>query len=261
MKEDILEFVARYFRPGALDISRAWRRISTGRRSIWPSVYAAAFALAAIVAGVFIFTHGKTEWTDIPSAATSQTVVLPDGSRCVIAPGAALSFHKKHFAHNDRDVHMKGKVYFEVERDAKLPFRILASDAVVSVLGTRFQVLHSPDSTCVDVVSGTVSLSASAYPESGVILGEDMHASLAAGASSPQISKSGSINPAAWANHLFTYNGTPLDVVLQDLSDCFGHSLSCDATDRNLTGSFRAESVSEAVSIIEETIDVKITIQ
>ena len=261
MKDDILEFVARYFRPGALDMRRAWRHISTGRRSMWPSMYAIAFALAAIVTGVFLFTHGNTEWTDIPSSATSQTVVLPDGSLCILAPGSTLSFHKKHFAHNDRDVHMKGKVFFEVECNAKLPFRILASDAVVSVLGTCFQVLHSTDSTCVDVVSGSVSLAASAYPESGVILGAGMHASLAAGASSPHISKSGSSNPAAWANHLFSYNGTPLAAVLQDLSECFGSTLSCDEADRNLTGSFRAESVSEAVSIIEETINVKITIQ
>ena len=102
---------------------------------------------------------------------------------------------------------MKGKVFFEVECNAKLPFRILASDAVVSVLGTCFQVLHSTDSTCVDVVSGSVSLAASAYPESGDRV-------------------SGSVEG-----------------------------------NRNLTGSFRAESVSEAVSIIEETINVKITIQ
>ena len=261
MKEDILEFVARYFKPGALDVRKAWKRVSGGRRATrrWPA-YAFAFACAAAVAGIFLFLPHDGGWTQIPPQENVRTVILPDGTRSILAPGAALSFHEKRFAHKDRNVRMSGKVYFEVERNERLPFRIEASDAVVTVLGTRFQVLGAADSTVVDVVSGKVSLAASSSPSEGVILEGGMHAGLAAGASAPVLSAPASLNPAAWATHSFTYENTPLEKVLNDLSLCFGVRMQSSAAGRSLSGNFKAGSAEEAARLIEETLDVTITL-
>lgn len=260
MKEDILEFVARYFKPHALDRNRAWRHISAGRRSGWRPAYTLATALAALAIGLFLFIPGKTGMTVIPASASAQTVVLPDGTLCTLAPGATISFHGKHFAHNDRIVQMGGKVYFEVERNERLPFLIQASDAVVTVLGTRFQVIQDADSTAVDVVSGRVSFASANNPDEGIVLERGMHAALFSGAARARLTAPASLNPAAWATHVFTYEQAPLPDVLLDVSECFGCTLECDATDRRLSGTLRAESAREAVQLIEETLDIKITI-
>lgn len=261
MKEDILVFVARYFRPDALDGRKAWRRVGNGRRATrqWP-VFAFAFALAAAVVGIILFLPHNGNWTQIAPQETAHTVILPDGTRSVLAPGATLAFDEKRFAHKDRDVRMRGKVYFEVERNERLPFRIEASDAVVTVLGTRFQVLQTTDSTTVDVVSGRVSLAASSCPSESVTLEGGMHAALASGTSVPVRSASTTLNPASWATHSFTYEDTPLEKVLEDLSRCFGVHISCDAAGRFLSGNFKADSPEEAASLLEETLDVTITL-
>lgn len=275
IQEDILRFVAQNWKAGRFGPERAWRRFRATEEAAEPARrpafgrpvwgYALVCALAALVLGLFLFRPAPR--TVIPAAAGVQAVVLPDGSRATLAPGATLSFRRHGFGRRDRDVTQTGKVYYSVERNESLPFEITASEAFVRVLGTRFQIETDDTGTAVDVVDGRVLFAAApsgvrktVREEDGVILTRGMHAELAPGVTVPALSEAEHANPAAWATHFFRYENTPLEEVLRELSDHFGHALRTDARDRRLTGEFEGEELEGIVSLIESALDIHIVI-
>ena len=275
IQEDILRFVAQHWKAGRFGPKQAWRRFRATEEAAEPARrpafgrpvwgYALVCALAALVLGLFLFRPAPR--TVIPAAAGVQAVVLPDGSRATLAPGATLSFRRHGFGRRDRSVSQTGKVFYAVVRNEAVPFEITADKGFVRVLGTRFQVETDSLGTAVDVVDGRVLFAAapsgarkSVREEDGVILTRGMHAELAPGVMVPALSEAEHANPAAWATHFFRYENTPLEEVLRELSDHFGRTLRTDAHDRRLTGEFEGEELDEIVSLIESALDIHIVI-
>lgn len=276
IQEDILRFVAQHWKAGRFGPKQAWRRFRATEEAAEPARrpafgrpvwgYALVCALAALVLGLFLFRPAPR--TVIPAAAGVQAVVLPDGSRATLAPGATLSFRRHGFGRRDRDVTQTGKVYYSVERNESLPFEITASEAFVRVLGTRFQIETDDTGTAVDVVDGRVLFAAApsgvrktVREEDGVILTRGMHAELAPGVTVPALSEAEHANPAAWATHFFRYQDTPLSEVLQELSSNFGRTLSTDQPDRRLTGEFEGTDLQEILPLIEDALNLTISIR
>lgn len=276
IQEDILRFVAQHWKAGRFEPDRAWRRFRVTEKATGPARrpvfgrpvwgYALASALAVLVLGLFLFRPAPR--TVIPAAADIRTVVLPEGTHATLAPGATLSFRRHGFGRRDRDVTQTGKVYYSVERNESLPFEITVSEAFVRVLGTRFQIETDDTGTAVDVVDGRVLFAAApsgvrktVREEDGVILTRGMHAKLAPGVTVPALSEAEHANPAAWASHLFRYQDTPLSEVLQELSSNFGRTLSTDQPDRRLTGEFEGTDLQEILPLIEEALNLTISIR
>jgi transmembrane sensor len=69
---------------------------------------------------------------------------LPDGSRVWLNAGTSLQYPEK-LATGARTVDLSGEAYFEVASDAARPFLVRTRDAVVQVLGTRFDVRSYPE--------------------------------------------------------------------------------------------------------------------
>ena len=265
--EEQLRFVARHWTAGRLDPRRAWQHLrasgafrSSGHPSRIPLprlALATALAAAVVVIGLFLF-H-RDAMTVIPATATVQTVVLPDGSQASLAPGATLSFHRHGFGRRDRSTRMTGRIFFSIARNESLPFEITAEEGFVRVLGTRFQVEADSSGTAVDVVDGRV-LFCAVQAEDGLVLTKGMHAELPSGAAVPALDEPATPNPAAWATHTFIYDNTPLEDVLRELSDHFGHPLGSDEPDRKLTGEFESDDLTEIISLIESALDIQISL-
>lgn len=66
-------------------------------------------------------------------------LVLPDGSKVWLNAGSSLKFPTA-FTGNERRVELKGEAYFEVSKNKKMPFRVMAGVTEVEVLGTHFNV-------------------------------------------------------------------------------------------------------------------------
>lgn len=264
IQDEHLLFVAGHFEAGAFNTCKAWKNVSKriSIRHYLPGYILAASAMAAaIVLGVLVFTSDSFNRTTVPAKATAHTIILPDQTRATLAPGATLSFHKRRFAHKDRDIRQSGKVYYDVERNEAMPFEIHTSEALVRVLGTSFQVDASAVQTAIDVVNGCVFFAASSAVNEGIELTRGMHAELQAGALKPALVEAASMNPSAWATHHFIYDDAPLESVLEELSTVFGHIITCEQQNRRLSGEFSAESLEEAVSLIEATLDINLTVR
>ena len=99
-------------------------------------------AVAAIVIGILWFIpkpNPSTEWQVVAKTDSIQTFELKDGSNIRLAENTVLSVDKN-FNDDIRAVKLKGKAFFDVERDEKKPFVVYSKDAIVKVLGTSFSV-------------------------------------------------------------------------------------------------------------------------
>jgi ferric-dicitrate binding protein FerR (iron transport regulator) len=99
-------------------------------------------------------------------------LTLSDGTRVKLDAGSTFQYPDD-FEGRDREVTLSGEGYFEVQRDDGAAFIIHAHDALIRVLGTRFNVRAWPRSRRVEVavVRGNVSLrGAKAAQGAGVVI-------------------------------------------------------------------------------------------
>ncbi|WP_192579339.1 FecR family protein [Dyadobacter aurulentus] len=89
----------------------------------------------------------------------SKNILLKDGSKIVLAPGSELRYPQV-FDAAIRQVHLNGEAFFEIARDTKRPFKVIAPDLVTEVLGTSFMVrsFKSSPEALVSVKTGKVSV-------------------------------------------------------------------------------------------------------
>ena len=66
-------------------------------------------------------------------------LVLDDGSEVWLNAGSTLNY-RSDFNRSSRDIGLSGEAYFEVARNADLPFRVQARGCTFTVLGTRFNI-------------------------------------------------------------------------------------------------------------------------
>ena len=66
-------------------------------------------------------------------------LVLDDGSEVWLNAGSTLNY-RSDFNRSSRDIGLSGEAYFEVARNAHLPFRVQARGCTFTVLGTRFNI-------------------------------------------------------------------------------------------------------------------------
>lgn len=125
---------------------------------------AASVVLAVGVGSYLWFTHQSgsksglsgtnqevlSKIISVPKGGMQQQFELPDGSKVWLNAESSLKYPIA-FNGSDRLVELKGEAYFEISKDARLPFRIGIGAAQIEVLGTRFNVRAYP----MDVYSKT----------------------------------------------------------------------------------------------------------
>jgi ferric-dicitrate binding protein FerR (iron transport regulator) len=116
-----------------------WRRSA--------SVLLRAAALAAVlVGGVLVARMALNQQRGagaLQVASTgrgeSDTLRLDDGSFVILSPASALEYPRS-FQSASREVRLTGVAFFRVAPDTARPFRVIARNAVVQVVGTEFIV-------------------------------------------------------------------------------------------------------------------------
>ena len=265
-------------------------RLAGRRRTLFAMMPVAA-ALALFVTGMVLMRPG---WEEYRAIDVAQKFTLPDSSVVFLAPGSELKFRNRS---NVRMARMSsGKVYFNVHRDESAPFSIDAGNGFVRVLGTQFQVSRNDASVRVDVSSGKV-LFAAKHPNrshpaqadpschldqadpschldqakrverstpSPVILTAGMSAILYEESAVPQIVEQRSGNFATWATQEFTFNGTPLEKVVAELSEYYRKDIKVTSSDdwktKCLTASFAADDIQTILALISSALDVEMVI-
>ncbi len=92
----------------------------------------------------------------VPYGSRSN-LILTDGTSVWLNAGSRLSY-SKNFGESDRNVHLEGEGYFQVEKQDKHPFTVLTSEIEVMALGTSFNIKSYPEEDIIQttLVSGSV---------------------------------------------------------------------------------------------------------
>jgi len=101
--------------------------------------------------------------------SNSQSITLPDGSIVTLNGGAELKYPIG-FTKEKRQVYLSGEAFFDIVKNPKKPFIIIAEGAEIKVLGTSFNVIANNSKVEVLVESGKVQFSGIKNPTNSLIL-------------------------------------------------------------------------------------------
>ncbi len=131
--------------PGEIDIDAEWRRmeaamvpVHSGKSVVMRIMQIAASLVIITVLGFMAIKFSGNKSEKAPATAQAS-VILPDGTSVSLNAGSVITY-KKDFGSTHRTVKLKGEAWFEVKKNADLPFVISAGEANVRVTGTKFNV-------------------------------------------------------------------------------------------------------------------------
>ena len=131
----------------------------------WFFYVAAVVALLVIVSVASYYQGGKqveSSFADIVVEApigSKTKMTLPDGTEVWLNAGSRMVYSQG-FGMTDRRLEFEGEGFFEVQRNADLPFAIHTRELDVTVLGTKFNFRNYADdeTVTVDLLEGKVAL-------------------------------------------------------------------------------------------------------
>jgi transmembrane sensor len=126
----------------------------------------AAAVVLALTAGLFLLLNNKEEqnyfaaqveqmqFRQLNESDTLQLLVMNDGSRVTLHPGASL-YYPSQFSDTLREVYMEGDAFFEVSPDVTKPFLVHSRHITTRVLGTSFLIRMDPQTGVEEVAVKT----------------------------------------------------------------------------------------------------------
>ena len=149
-----------------------------------------------------------------PSGGQYQ-LILPDGSKVWLNASSSIHFPTI-FKGKERSVTITGEAYFEVAKNAAMPFRISVKDMQVEVLGTHFNIMAYDDENSMNttLLEGSVKVTKGAVNK------------LLAPGQQSVINTAGEISikdadieeVMAWKNGWFQFNAYDIKMVMRQIS-------------------------------------------
>ncbi len=143
-------------------------------------------------------------------------VILEDGSSITLNAHSTLKLQVP-FGPKERSVELSGEGFFDISHERGRPFKVLASDNLVEVLGTQFNVRNYPDDGQVttSLLRGKIALSKQGSAQRVVLSPGDKAIS---GGTGIKVQHSGTRQAAAWKDRYFAYEDQPINTILMDLA-------------------------------------------
>lgn len=139
-------------------------------------------------------------------------VRLPDGTQVWLNAASSIRYPTV-FTGNERKVAITGEVYFEVAKNAGMPFRVNVNNKTeVEVLGTHFNVNAYDNEAAVNttLLEGSVRMGA-------LVLKPGQQAALKPGGQAQLVKNAGIDKVVAWKNGLFNFQDVPLEAAMRQL--------------------------------------------
>ncbi|CAM1366596.1 conserved hypothetical protein [Tenacibaculum litoreum] len=204
-------------------------------------VYGAVASIALLIS--FLYFNNNT--VDFSTSYGEQiTITLPDNSKAHLSPKSEITYKKQNWE-NKRELSLKGKAYFEVEKGKS--FTVKSNQGNVTVLGTKFTVNTSENYFEVQCYEGKVKVTSKSKEEIILTKGK---AYRNYSNSSEKWEFVDSV--PSWVKGESSFNNTPLDQVIKALENQF--KLKFDAsridTSQRFTGTFTHEDVNIALQTV-----------
>lgn len=198
------------------------------------------------------------------SLAEQMQVRLQDGTIVFINAASSLEYPTSFAKADKREVLLKGEAYFEVAKDAKHPFVVVAGRQNTQVLGTTFNINSYADEPAVKttLLEGSVKI-VNVPSGAEVILKPGEQSMLSAqGLSTKNVQVDDEV---AWKSGYFMFNNETLSDIMKDVSRWYNVTVRYE--DENLKrktffGSVsKFDKVSEVLKLLQKTGGAKFEIK
>jgi transmembrane sensor len=144
------------------------------------------------------------------------SVILPDGTKVFLDATSSIKYPTK-FIGKERNVDITGQAYFEVARNAKMPFQVRTKNQIVKVLGTHFNINVYPDEplSAVTLLEGSVKISSGVK---SALLKPGQQAVMPKGTDNISVKKVDAENFIAWKTGRFYFSSADIQTVMRQLS-------------------------------------------
>ena len=194
------------------------------------------------------------------------SLTLTDGTQVWLNSGTTLQYPTR-FTEDERNVVLTGEAYFEVATNADQPFRVLAGEQVVEVLGTAFNVSSYQEDSSVytTLVEGKVSVFLAQTPQVHATLVPEQQSIFVKGTDEIDQRTVNVERYIAWKDGWFYFQDEPLEAIMQtlcrwyDVEVHFGNEM---VKKLPFTGKIkRYEELQEVLSLLEKTNEVTFTVE
>jgi len=214
---------------------------------------------AVFIVGILIFSiyrYQSNQLNQVQLTSTDSTVPnnpLPDGTIISLNQNTLIEYQKD-FSKDERRVKLSGEAFFKVEPDTTRPFVIEAQEAIITVLGTSFNVKALDDDVAVEVLveEGLVELANAdktqvaqlRIGEKGIYLKE-----------SDEVKKETDIDVESlyWLNKTLLFRDTKLAVVFETLERLYNVKIEVEdelILNCQLTAKFSNETIDNIIDYI-----------
>ncbi|MGF2410726.1 FecR family protein [Ferruginibacter sp.] len=179
-------------------------------------------------------------------------IVLPDGSNVWLNAASSLRFPTA-FAGTQRNVELKGEGYFEIAKNAAMPFYVKVNNMEVEVLGTHFNLMayDNEDAVKTTLLEGAVKINYGATAKT-----------LKPGQQGKFNNTSGAINvittdteeAVAWKNGYFQFTNEDIKSIMRQFARWYDVEVSYEGIEkpRYFSGEIsRTVSLSKALKVLE----------
>lgn len=181
-------------------------------------------------------------------------VELPDGTNVWLNAASSLTFPTA-FVGKERNVELKGEGYFEVVKNASMPFHVKVNNMDVKVLGTHFNIMGYNDEENINttLLEGKVTITANEITKS---LLPGKQAVLNKTTNNIEISKSNVAQAVAWKNGEFRFKDTGIKELMRQVGRWYDVDVEYQtkSTNQYFTASLpRMQNISALLQILELT--------
>lgn len=232
-------------------------------------IFRAAAIFILLISGVYIISKifsGPEMKTIFVENLEYLEISLPDGTLVKLDAGALLQY-PENYGNEERNVRLNGEGYFEVTPDPNKPFSILANNAVVTVLGTSFNLRawEDDDKTTIAVAEGKVSFKENKEQDAGEVILTKGYASTITGSRPPSAPEETDINEhLLWLNKEMSFKSASLKEILDQLSRWYNLDFvlpdNSFLNDR-LTIYIKNDSIENILDLVSITMNWKYTLK
>jgi len=219
--------------PVALQFEQIWAKIriapiqsKMNRLFIVLSKAAAILFIPILAAALYFYANqpfSKELFTLSTQKGEHTNVILPDGSKVWLNVDSKLSY-PVNYGIKSRDLELEGEAYFEVEKNAELPFEITACNVTTKALGTRFVISAYPESSEIksSLVEGLVEVE---YKKDFTLLNPGQQLVVTKNKPGFLVKVFNEEDELGWKNNQLVFRLTPFDHVIAELEKWYDVSI------------------------------------
>lgn len=244
----------------------------TSKNSTREVLKSAAIVLFAFGLGYFAYDQNKREQEGLSdkspnivkttSRGQKSHVILKDGSKITLNSESQIKYDQG-FGTTNRDIKLTGEAYFEVAKNAAIPFNVEANNTTTTAIGTAFNISAFPteESTVISLASGKVkvlSKGKGVNSDSEVFLDPGKEYLVAQGNAGALLRGFDPEKVLSWKDNILNFDNTDMPSLIQSLERWYNVEVVVLNPQKMVgirgTGKFKNESLENVLRVLSYSL-------